>query len=126
VRESAGLGDRLGFVAGNFLEQPLPPGYDVLSFVRVLHDWPTDVALRLLRLAHDALAPGKRVIICEEFRTPERLAAQFFWSWFLVGVDSCVSRLRDVDFYVDALGELGFADIRVLPGPMEIVTAMRR
>jgi len=126
VRARTGIGPRLGFVGGDFLAGGLPSGYDVLSFVRVLHDWPTDVALRLLGRAKEALAPGARIAICEEFRTPERLAAQFFWSYFLVGVDSCVSRLREASFYVDALERLGFVDIRVLPGPMEIVTAVRR
>lgn len=125
VRAGSAAGARLGFVAGDFLAAPLPGGYDVISFVRVLHDWPTDVALRLVAAARDALRPGARIAICEEFRTPRRLAAQFFWSYFLVGVDRCVSRLRDVDFYVEALGRHGFVDVRVLPGPMEIVVGTR-
>src|SRR5207244_973952 len=40
---SQGLEGRLGFVAGDFLRDPLPSGYSVLSFIRVLHDWPADV-----------------------------------------------------------------------------------
>ncbi|WP_373048389.1 methyltransferase [Vulgatibacter sp.] len=126
VRRESGVGERLGFVGGDFLAAPLPAGYDVLSFVRVLHDWPTEVALRLLAAAREALRPGARIAICEEFRTPARLATQFFWSYFLVGVDSCVSRLREASFYVDALDRLGFDAIRVLPGPVEIVTGVRR
>ncbi|PTL80032.1 methyltransferase [Vitiosangium sp. GDMCC 1.1324] len=125
TRESRGLAGRLGFVAGDFLREPLPHGYRALSFVRVLHDWPEDTARALLRAALDALPSGGRVLICEEFRTPERLAAQFFWSYFLMGVDSCVSRLREVDFYTRALAALGFHDVRVLPGPFELVTALR-
>ena len=126
VRAKSAAGDRLGFVGGDFLAGGLPRGYDLLTFVLELHDWPTVVALRLLAGSRDSLAPGARIAICEEFRTPERLAAQFFWSWFLVGVDSCVSRLREASFYVDALERLGFVEIRILPGPMEIVTAVRR
>jgi SAM-dependent methyltransferase len=125
TREARGLGGRLGFVGGDFLREPLPRGYSALSFVRVLHDWPEDTARTLLRAAFEALPPGGRVLICEEFRTPERLAAQFFWSYFLMGVDSCVSRLREVDFYTKALEALGFQQVRVLPGPFELVTAVR-
>lgn len=118
--------DRLGFVAGDFLTEPLPRGHDVLSFIRVLHDWPDDVARGLLRKAADALAPGARIAICEEFRTPDRLAVQLFWTYFLVGVDGCVSRLREVEWYTEALAALGFGDISVVRGAFDVVVAVRR
>ncbi|AKU91621.1 methyltransferase [Vulgatibacter incomptus] len=120
-----GVGERLGFVGGSFLDEPLPRGYDAISFVRVLHDWPAAVSRDLLRSASEALAPGGRLLICEEFRTADRLAAQFFWSYFLMGVDRCTSRLREVEFYLDALRDLGFRQVEVLPGPFEIVSAVR-
>jgi demethylspheroidene O-methyltransferase len=126
TREAHGLGDRLGFVGGDFLRDPLPRGYDALAFVRVLHDWPADTARALLRAAHAALPPGGLLLVCEELRTPERLAAQFFWSYFLVGVDGCVSRLREVEFYLSALVEIGFDRPEVLPGPFELVAARKR
>lgn len=122
---AAGLADRLGFVGGDFLSGPLPSGYDVLSFVRVLHDWPADVARTLLEKAWHALPPGGRLVICEEFRTRDRLAVQFFWTYFLIGVDACTSRLREVTWYTEALAALGFADIRVIPGPFDVVVATR-
>jgi demethylspheroidene O-methyltransferase len=122
---AAGLESRLGFVAGDFLAGPLPGGYEVLSFVRVLHDWPADVARSLLAKAARALPPGGRLVVCEEFRTPDRLALQFFWTYFLLGVDGCTSRLREVEWYTEALAALGFADIRVIPGPFDIVVATR-
>ncbi|HEX4422913.1 MAG TPA: methyltransferase [Kofleriaceae bacterium] len=126
---TSGLGDRLGFVGGDFLVEPLPRGYDVLSFIRVLHDWPADVARSLLRKAADALAPGARIAICEEFRTPDRLAVQLFWTYFLIGVDGCVSRLREVEWYTEALGQLGFAEIQVIPAgeaaAFDVVVAVR-
>jgi SAM-dependent methyltransferase len=125
TRRARGLEGRLGFVAGDFLREPLPRGHDALSFVRVLHDWPEHTAHALLRAAFEALPPGGRVLICEDFRTPERLAAQFFWSYFLMGVDSCGNRLCDLEFYTRALPELGFREVRVLPGPFELVTALR-
>ncbi len=116
---------RLGFRGGDFLKEPLPRGYDALCFVRVLHDWPADTARALLTAAREALPPGGRVLICEEFRTPERLAAQFFWSYFLMGVDTCVSRLREVEHYLRVLEETGFHGAEVLPGPFELIVAHR-
>lgn len=53
------------------------------------------------------------------------LALQFFWTWFLLGADACTSRLREVDWYTEALATLGFTDIRVIPGPFDLVVATR-
>ncbi len=132
--DAARLVGRLGFVAGDFLREPLPSGYDVLSFVRVLHDWPAETARTLLQKAHAALAPGGRLVVSEEFRTPDRLAVQFFWTYFLIGADACVSRLREVGWYTEALVAAGFTDVRIHDGgalgpgastPFELVTARR-
>jgi len=93
--------------------------------VRVLHDWPADVARMLLKKAKAALPPSGRLVICEEFRTHDRLAVQFFWTYFLVGVDACTSRLREVEWYTEALDGLGFVDIRVIPGAFDVIVATR-
>jgi DNA-binding HxlR family transcriptional regulator len=122
---ATGLTGRLGSVSGDFLNEPLPQGYDVLSFVRVLHDWPADVARMLLEKAKNALPPGGQLVVCEEFRTRDRLAVQFFWTYFLIGVDACTSRLREVEWYTEALAGLGFSDIRVIPGFFDVVVAIR-
>ncbi|NYF59779.1 methyltransferase [Micromonospora purpureochromogenes] len=125
ARVRSGHGPRLGFVGGDFLAEPLPQGYDSLGFVRVLHDWPAPTARRLVENAYNALPRHGRLLICEEFRTPERLATQFFWSYFLIGVDTCSSRLRDITFYTNLLQQVGFHDIEVLPGRFELITAAK-
>ncbi|GAA2216746.1 methyltransferase [Micromonospora olivasterospora] len=125
TRAGCGHPDRLGFVGGDFFAGPLPTGYDAMAFVRVLHDWPNDVARRLVEKAYAALEPGGLLLICEEFRTPDRLAIQFFWSYFLVGVDSAFSRLREAEWYTGLLKEVGFERIEVLPGGWELVTAYK-
>jgi SAM-dependent methyltransferase len=122
---AARLEGRLAFVGGDFLEGPLPRGYDVVSFARVLHDWPAATARRLVTKAHDALPDGGTIVISEEFRTAERLAVQFFWTYFLVGVDACVSRLREADWYLATLASAGFVDARVLPGAFDVVVARK-
>lgn len=123
--EAAGLRGRMRFVGGDFFSEPLPGGYDVVSFVRVLHDWDERRARELLAAGARALAPGGRLVICEEFRTRERLAAQFFWTYFLMGVDACESRLREVELYVHELRALGLDEVRVLPGAFDVVVATR-
>ncbi|WP_033343007.1 methyltransferase [Catenuloplanes japonicus] len=121
TRKNSAHPDRLGFVPGDFFASPLPTGYDAMSFVRVLHDWPTPDSRRLVEKAYDALPPGGLLLICEEFRTPDRLAVQFFWSYFLIGADSAVSRLREATFYTTLLAATGFTGIEILPGPWELV-----
>jgi len=116
-------GDRLKFVGGNFLQEPLPNGYDVIMFVRVLHDWPAHVARELLIKAYNALAPNGKIVICEEFRTSDRLAIQFFWTYFLMGVDSCVSRLREIEFYYRLLHEVGFDKVQIFSNTFDLIVA---
>lgn len=125
LRAEHDCADRLGFIGGDFLAESLPKAYDAMSFVRVLHDWPSPVALALLQKTFDALDAGGRVMICEEFRNADRLAKQFFWSYFLIGVDSCSSMLREVAQYADMLTTVGFTAIEVLPGPVEIIIATK-
>jgi len=118
-------GKRLRFVPGDFLAEPLPPGYDIVSFVRVLHDWPLDVARDLIQKAKNVLPRGGRLLISEELRTPERLAVQFFWSYFLIGVDGCASRLRSLEDYRKVLNEEGFSDVHVVDGAFDLIVATR-
>ena len=115
---------RLRLVPGDFFADELPGGYDVVSFVRVLHDWDERAARELLAKGARALAPGGKLVVCEEFRTRERLAVQFFWTYFLMGVDACESRLRDVDFYLRELSSLGFGRTSVVPGAFDLVVAL--
>ncbi len=119
--------DHLEFVAGDFLKEELPSGYDVLLLVRVLMDWPDPIAKELLKKAMDAVVPGGWVVICEPFRKPAPLARQLFWNYFLMGVDGCSSRLRDTQNYHRMLSQTGFQKIEVLAGepPFDLIIARR-
>jgi hypothetical protein len=64
-------------------------------------------------------------VICEEFRDRDRLAVQIFWTYFLIGVDACVSRLREVEWYQTALAALDFDDFQVIAGPFDLIVATR-
>lgn len=120
-----GAAGRLGFVGGDFLREDLPAGYDAMIFVRVFFDWPAAVVKLLLSKALATLPAAGRLFICEEFRSPEQLATEFFWQYFLIGVDSNPYRLREKGSYLLALEEIGFQDITVYPGPFEIIAATR-
>ena len=56
--QAAGWAARAEAVGGDFLNGTLPPGADLVSLVRVVHDHDDPDALRILRAAHAALPPG--------------------------------------------------------------------
>ncbi len=58
------LQDRLGFASGSFFADPLPEG-DAFAFGYILSDWDDETCAALLRKAHDACAPGGRVLVME-------------------------------------------------------------
>jgi hypothetical protein len=62
--EAHHLSDRLRFVAGDFLKEPLPAG-DVLVLGRVLHNWDLSTKMMLLAKAYDALPSEGAIIIYE-------------------------------------------------------------
>lgn len=63
--DGAGLVARSTIHPGDFLADPLPTGYDLVTLVRVLHDHDDAPALALLRKIHAALPPGGRLLIAE-------------------------------------------------------------
>jgi C-methyltransferase len=68
----AGVADRATFEAGDFFES-VPIGHDVHVLTAVVHDWPDDACVRLLRNCASALAPGGRICVVEtELRNGER------------------------------------------------------
>jgi hypothetical protein len=67
----SGLSDRLRFYPGDFFAGPLPEA-DVLVMGNVLHVWPIEDRLMLLRKAYEALPTGGVVIVYEAFIDDER------------------------------------------------------
>ncbi|MEL7188174.1 MAG: methyltransferase [Pseudomonadota bacterium] len=57
--------DRVTPHPGNFFEDPIPHGYDLISLVRILHDHDDEPAQALLTNIRKSLAPGARLMIAE-------------------------------------------------------------
>lgn len=60
-----GLSDRIATHGGDFLAGPIPPGHDLITLIRVLHDHDDAPAAQLLRNIRAALSPGGRLVIAE-------------------------------------------------------------
>ena len=65
---------RISFLKGDVRSDPLPAGYDLVTFKSMLHDWPPPEADAFLAKAAAALSPGGTLLVFE--RTPLRLAGK--------------------------------------------------
>lgn len=118
--------DRIAFVEGNALVDPLPAGHDIVVFKSVLHDWPEPAAAELLSRAYGCLAPGGTLLVFERGPAEIGTAVPAFSAipFFLFH-----HSFRSPAFYADHLGGLGATEIRIrrveLEMPFFLVTARK-
>jgi len=112
--DRAGLGGRVVLHGGNFLRDPLPQGYDLITLIRVLHDHDDGAAMILLRAIHAALPPGGRLFIAEPMAaTPgAEPAGDAYFGLYLLAMGS--GRPRRPDEIRAMLASAGFARSRLL------------
>jgi SAM-dependent methyltransferase len=60
----AGLTDRVDVIGGDFFEA-VPPGGDVYVLSMVVHDWPDDAAVRILRNVREVLPENGQVLVVD-------------------------------------------------------------
>jgi SAM-dependent methyltransferase len=65
IREQYHLSDRLDTCRGDFLQNPLPQGYDIIYLGWVLHDWSAEQQIQLLENCYQALPPGGVLLATE-------------------------------------------------------------
>ena len=103
-------GSRIGFVKGDVRNDPLPAGYDLVSFKSMLHDWPAEQAKSFVAKAAKALEPGGTLLVFERGPLRVREAAPAF---SLLPILLFFRSYRPSTEYVTMLQELGFRDIEV-------------
>lgn len=105
---------------GNFFEDTIPTGYDVVSLVRILHDHDDGPASRLLTNIHRSLAPGAQLLIAEPMaRAPgaEGMGEAFF-GMYLWAMGS--GRARSAEEIAAMARAAGFARTRIVPTPQPV------
>ncbi len=102
--------DRISFVAGSALDDPIPGGFDLISFKSMLHDWPEIDAVRLIDRAAEALEPGGTLLIFE--RGPLDFDAGSP-PLSLLPILLFARSYRTPSLYQEELTTLGFVDIEV-------------
>ncbi len=139
-RENAraeGMEDRIDFREADFIREPLVAdgdgGYDAVLLCRVVHGLDAEANTMLLRKAHDALAPGGRVVVVEEY-DPDRHTAgsvnDAFSRMFSLNMHHLLgARMHPTDEISGWLAAAGFDPATVreeLAGADRVIQAVRR
>lgn len=115
---------RLSLHPGNFFEDPIPTGFDLVSLVRILHDHDDAPAQRLLENIRASLSPGSRLVIAEPMaRIPgaEPMGEAFF-GLYLWAMGS--GRARSPAEIRKMLDQAGFRRSRLIATPQPVVASI--
>ncbi len=105
--------ERCEFVAGDFFSEP-PPAGPLLLLKKVIHDWPTDRAVTILRNCRAALPDGGRLLLVENVVAPGNEPS--FGKWLdLLMLVYAGGRERTAEEFGDLLTRSGFRMERVIP-----------
>lgn len=118
--DQAGLAARTTVFGGDFLADPLPRGYDLISLIRVLHDHDDAPALALLRAVHAALPPSGTLFLAEPMaQTPgAEPAGDAYFGFYLLAMGS--GGPRSPDEIGAMLRMAGFSRSRLLTTAMPL------
>jgi demethylspheroidene O-methyltransferase len=111
----AGLAGRTRIVPGDFLSEPVPPGADLVTLVRILHDHDDEGVLTVLRAIRAAIAPGGALLIAEPMSGAPRRdrVADVYFAFYLLAMGR--GRARTPAEIGQMLRAAGFSQIRTLP-----------
>jgi SAM-dependent methyltransferase len=125
VAES-GMSERILVEPADFMSDPFPEGYDAILLSNIFHDHASTVNQGLLAKAHQALAPGGRVVVYEFLLEPDRVSpavsAVFAVMMLVENLGGNVYTGQDISSWMEGAG---FGDISITrlpePSPMGLV-----
>jgi demethylspheroidene O-methyltransferase len=111
---AAGLAERTQVHGGDFFNDPLPPGADIVSLIRVAFDHPDDRVLRLLRNVRRALPDDGTVLLAEPMAGVAGAEAMgdAYFGFYLLAMGH--GRPRTAAQLSALLTAAGFGDVRQL------------
>ena len=121
VAERAGA---LSTFGGNFFEDPLPAGFDLISLVRILHDHDDEPAMKLLRNIAESSPSGTTLLIAEPMATTpgaESMGDGYF-GFYLWAMGS--GRPRTKHEIGAMLRNAGFVRVRTIAVHLPLITSL--
>ena len=118
----AGLGRRCTVHGGDFAQDGLPAGADIISLIRVAFDHPDERVLAVLRAVHTALPPGGTVVLAEPMSgTPgaEPMGEAYF-GFYLMAMGR--GRPRTPEHLGRLLAAAGFGVVQLMPTRLPLQT----
>ncbi|TFV57077.1 hydroxyneurosporene methyltransferase [Mycobacterium sp. PS03-16] len=118
-----GVAERVDIVGGSFFDA-VPAGGDVYVAKNVIHDWPDDQALTILRNIRAAATPDTTLLLAE-FVIPEHDRA-FIGNWTdLEMLMATTARERTAQEYRELLRQANFRLTRIVPtvAPISLIEA---
>ncbi len=121
--EQAGLSDRVTLHPGSFKTDTIPPGHDLISLVRILHDHDDEVVEALLPKIRSALPPNGKLLILEPMAdTPgAREMGDAYFGLYLWAMGS--GRPRSKKEYHKLLEKAGFSHSASIPVDLPLVAS---
>jgi len=116
--------ERVACHPGNFFEDAIPQGYDLVSLVRILHDHDDEPAAALLSNIRKSLSPGQRLLIAEpmaQIPGAEAMGEAFF-GFYLWAMGS--GRARSPVEIQKMLKDAGFSNSRLITGPQPVIASL--
>jgi len=124
----AGLLDRVTFITGDMIVDPLGEGYDMAWISAICHMWGPVENRDLIKCVYESLNPGGQIIIqdfvLEDHKTAPRIGAVFALN-MLVNTQSGSSYSKaDYETWMDQAGFKNIA-IKTLPGPTDLIMGVK-
>jgi demethylspheroidene O-methyltransferase len=119
---AAGLLARAEVFGGDFTQDALPRGADLVTLVRVLHDHDDAVALGLLRRIRAALPPGGRLLLAEPMAgtSGAEPMGEAYFGFYLLAMGR--GRPRTPAEIQGMIAAAGFSASRLLRTPTPLLT----
>jgi acetylserotonin O-methyltransferase len=116
--------DRIDVVTGDFFEDDLPEA-DLYCLARILHDWPEDKILALLKKIHDRIKPEGALLIAEKLLNEDRSGPSWAQMQHLNMLVIAEGKERTLTQYRELLGQVGFTEVRaaVTDSPLDCILA---
>jgi demethylspheroidene O-methyltransferase len=119
-----GLCPRAEAIGGDFLQDPLPRGADVVSLIRIVHDHNDDAALTLLSRIRGILPPDGTLLIAEPMSSAthaDPVTEAYFGLFFLAMGQG---RPRSKDELAALLRAAGFSRVRTIATRRPLLTGL--